>query len=223
MTFIAIGTLALITAMLLNWRRAVEQRAIRWELYAKRDELRRLAYEDPVLLGSDIFTALDSQLTMQCATFDHLSLWAILPMLVRADQKKIEGRQKNFQTKLHQPKNRPMVPVYEGAVLLFARHLMWRHMFMTAIVSVTVLGFFLCYSSSKWLSERVVSAAVTPVFAGDFATLIWPTLISKCGPPATLTAPCRSQRDRGGLVGQESPRGVVRRDSTGVSVRHRDD
>src|SRR5450759_1247692 len=37
----------------------------------------------------------------------------------------------------------------------------------------------------------------------DFATLIWPTLIPKCGPPATLTDPCRSQRDRGGLVGQE--------------------
>ena len=57
----------------------------------------------------------------------------------------------------------------------------------------------------------------------DFATLIWPTSISKSGPPATLTGPCRSQRDRGGLVGQESPRGVIRRDSTGVSVRRRDD
>jgi len=57
----------------------------------------------------------------------------------------------------------------------------------------------------------------------DFATLIWPTLIPKFGPPATLTDPCRSQRDRGGLVGQESPRGIIRRDSTGVPVRHRDD
>jgi hypothetical protein len=47
----------------------------------------------------------------------------------------------------------------------------------------------------------------------DFATLIWPTLMPKFGPPATLTDPCRSQRDRGGLVGQESPSGVIRRDS----------
>lgn len=34
----------------------------------------------------------------------------------------------------------------------------------------------------------------------------------KFGPPATLTHPCRFPRDRGGLVGQESPRGVVRSD-----------
>ena len=75
------------------------------------------------------------------------------------------------------------------------------------------------------LSANVTVRGTIPTgtLLGDFATLIWPTLISKCGPPATLTAPCRSQRDRGGLVGQESPRGVVRRDSTGVSVRHRDD
>jgi hypothetical protein len=56
----------------------------------------------------------------------------------------------------------------------------------------------------------------------DFATLIWPPLLPKFGPPATLTSPFRSQRDRGGWVGQESPSGVVCRDSAGVSIRRRD-
>jgi hypothetical protein len=70
--------------------------------------------------------------------------------------------------------------------------------------------------------RRVGQAPVTSDFV-DFATLIWPTSIPKSGPPATLTDPSRSQRDRGGSVGQESPRGAICRDSTGVSVRHRDD
>jgi len=57
----------------------------------------------------------------------------------------------------------------------------------------------------------------------DFATVIWPPLLSKFGPPATLTAPCRSPRDRGGLVGQERPRGVIRGDSARVSEWGRND
>jgi hypothetical protein len=56
----------------------------------------------------------------------------------------------------------------------------------------------------------------------DFATVIWPPLISKCGPPVTLTDPYRFPRDRGGLVGPESQSGIIRRDSAGVSEWGRD-
>src|SRR4051794_37213575 len=72
-------------------------------------------------------------------------------------------------------------------------------------------------------SVAPLSSGLGPVwFPHDFATLIWPPLMPKFGPPARLTDPFRFPRDRGGLVGQESPRGVVRRDSSGASVRRRD-
>ena len=90
MTFIAIGTITLLVSWLLCWRRAVEQRAIRWDLYRKRDELRRLAIDNPGLLDSDIFQTLDKQLTSHCVAFKYVSLWTLVPVLVMADRKKSE-------------------------------------------------------------------------------------------------------------------------------------
>jgi len=94
-----------------------------------------------------------------------------------------------------------------------------------------LLLFTPCPAAVRRYTKAAFVAAAREQIAGrkvdkarcDFATLIWPPLISKFGPPATLTGPCRSQRDRGGLVGQERPRGVIRRDSTGVSEWRRDD
>jgi hypothetical protein len=73
--------------------------------------------------------------------------------------------------------------------------------------------------------HRLFSAVVPDNSLGPvlISLLIWPPVMPRCGTPATLTGPSRSQRDRGGVVGQESPSGVVRRDSAGVSVRGGDD
>ena len=84
-------------------------------------------------------------------------------------------------------------------------------------------GHLYLISQIAFRASRQTHAIRSGHLTSDFATLIWPTLIPKSGPPATLTDPSRSQRDRGGSVGQESPRGAICRDSTGVSVRHRDD
>ena len=163
MTFIAIGTITLLGSWLLCWRRAVEQRAIRWDLYRKRDELRRLALDNPWLLDSDIFQTLDKQLTSHCAAFKHVSLWTLVPVLLMADRKKIEGLQRNFTAKLRQPRNSVMVPIYKSIVPLFARQLMWRHIFLTVGVAITIVGILVCYVTTKWLSERVISDAMHPI------------------------------------------------------------
>lgn len=137
MIFIASGLLGMLAAQVVFWRRAVEVRAIRWELYRLRDDLRRVAYEDRSLLSSDIFRIMDASLTASCAALDELSLWTVLPRILFSDRERIEGKQRHFETRLYQPQHAALLPIYEQSTRLLAKHLAWRHMFISTIAIAT--------------------------------------------------------------------------------------
>lgn len=163
MMMIGIVGLTFLTCVVLYWRVAVEERAIRWELYARRDELRLRAFEDAEIRSSEVFRRLDETLTKQCATFDNLSLWSIVPIALFGDPERASRKQRDFETKLRQPQNEALVPIYHASVALFARHLMWRHLFLTLASVVTIVGVVVVYVTAKWLAGKVVSGAVKPV------------------------------------------------------------
>lgn len=142
MTFALVGVVAWLAALVVFWRRAVEERAIRWQLYRLRDDLRALAFNDPDLLDSEVFMTLDRTLTTRCARLEHFSAWTAMATLTlkRDSRRQVEGLQKDFITKLNQPKNAPMIPVYDASTSLLMRHLMWRHMFITGLSIVTLIG-----------------------------------------------------------------------------------
>lgn len=58
-----------------------------------------------------------------------------------------------------------LVPIYEESRRVLTQQLVWRHMFLTVLGFVTVVGMFFCYASTKWLSERILSGAVKPIAA----------------------------------------------------------
>jgi hypothetical protein len=106
---------------------------------------------------------LDEQLTAQSARLADLSLWSVLPAVMLADRQKIDRMQRDFETKLNQPKNAAMIPIYERSSILFARHLAWRHLFLSGLAIITIVGIFLCHSTGKWLASRILSGVVRPI------------------------------------------------------------
>jgi hypothetical protein len=165
MILIAIGSLTVAASIIVFWRRAVEMRVIRWELYRLRDELRLVAFSDRALLKSDIFRAIDSALTRNCAHLDELSLWSILPVIFWGDRRKIEGQYRDFMTKLNQPQHAALIPIYETSSDLFAKHLAWRHVGVSVLATVTILGIVMCGTAARWLTNRIVSDVMRPALA----------------------------------------------------------
>jgi hypothetical protein len=165
MILAAFGSLAFIASIVIYWRRAVEMRAIRWQLYKLRDDLRREALADRKLLSSDVFKVIDAALTGSCARLDQLSLWTVLPIVLFTDRERIEGKQRHFETRLHQPQHAALLPIYEHSSTLLARHLAWRHMFLSTIAIATIIGFWGCHFVGTSLSKRILSDAVRPLLA----------------------------------------------------------
>lgn len=169
MILAAIGTITFLASLTLLWRRAVEMRVIRWRLYELRDSLRHMAYENPELLRSGVFRSLDHMLSAHSSQLNEISLWTILPRVLFSDRQKIEGIQRDFEMRLRQPKNQAMIPIYERSAMLIGRHLAWRHIFLSIVAVVTILGIVLCHQVGKWLGARIISGAVLPVTSAPIA------------------------------------------------------
>lgn len=165
MILIAVGTITLLFSVVLFWRSTVEQRAIRWEMYATRDKLRRMALEDPGIRHSEVFTTLDRTITTQCRSFNQLSLWSALPVVAFADKRRANARQADFEAKLSQPQNEKLRPVHREVIGQFARHLLWRHVLICMLAGVTLVGIAGIYFAMKWLAGRLASDAIRPISA----------------------------------------------------------
>lgn len=163
MGFMIVAILAIALTSLLIFRRATEERAIRWKLYALRDELRKLAYEDRSLLDSTLFRRLDRSITGQCATLTNVSIWSLLPLFAfnREGRRVVDARQRLLEAELDEQK--AVARLYDQSVHLMMRHLLWRHMFLTTLAAVTLVGVWPVYVSAKWASERILSGALKPI------------------------------------------------------------
>lgn len=168
MGLIAFGFLTVLATTLLAYRRRVEERAIRWQLYALRDELRDLAYSDRTLLAKPLFRQLDRNVTLHCATLGDFSLWGFAggyamsgKAVRRAVSASVKERQRVLSEELQRPENENIASIYHRSVSLVMRHLVWRHLFITIVSVGTLVGIALGYLSSRWIAERVVSGAFT--------------------------------------------------------------
>jgi hypothetical protein len=163
MSFVILACLVGVATVLLMYRRAVEERAIRWQLYCLRDELRALAYDDVKLKHSALFRRLDHNITMHCATLSDVSIWSLLPVFIidKDGREKVDARQRQLAPDLR--KNPAVKKLYDNSVRLMIRHLLWRHMFLTGVAAVSLVGIFLAFSCARWASERIVSGALEPV------------------------------------------------------------
>jgi hypothetical protein len=172
MVFIAIGALTLIAVCLLNFRRAVEERTIRWKLYAQRDRLRRLAADNRALLHEEAFVRIDRAISIQCGSLPNVSVWSLLPVLA-FDNTHTEEMQRAFAEELGKPINREITQLFDESISLMIKHLLWRHMFITMLAGVTIVGAIALYGAAKWASERIVSGSIEPVMpieVGSVAT-----------------------------------------------------
>lgn len=161
----ALGITAMLALTVILYRRSVEDRVIRWQLYQLRDELRSAAFEDRSLLQSQVFRTLDRKLTFHCAHLDQLSMWTILPVMAipHAVRAKVEARQRDFDNKISQPQHVKLLPIYEQSMTLLAKHLALRHLFVTFLAAITVVGIVVCFSLGKWFSQRILSDAIQPL------------------------------------------------------------
>ena len=170
MILVAVGGLSLLASYLVYWRCAVEMRSVKWQLYGLRDELRSIAFDHRELLDSDVFQTLDNRLSVFCTRLEGLSLWSVLPVVFFSDRKRIDGLQRNFTVKLHQPKNVVLVDVYERSCGLLVRHLVYQHMFTVIFALATVVTIVFCYTAPRWVSERVLSGALRPITADGLSS-----------------------------------------------------
>jgi hypothetical protein len=162
--FILLLLLVLAALVLVTWRRIVEERAIRWELYALRDELRSLAYSDRRLLDTTLFRRLDYHITAHCGSLSDVSIWSLLPVFLfdREGRSEVEKQQVILVSQLKKPENREVSVLYDRSVRLMVKHLLLRHVFLTAMAALTLFGILGAYLAARWTSERIVSGAFWP-------------------------------------------------------------
>lgn len=163
MGFAFIGAVTAIGSCLLIYRRAVEERIIRWKLYQLRDELRLLAYNDVRVRNSAIFKRLDRNFTAHCAALGDVSLWSLLPVIILDvnGRKQADELQRQLAPELR--KFPEVERLFTQSASLLMRHLLWRHMFMTLTATLTLIGLLPVWFCTKWASERIVSGALKPV------------------------------------------------------------
>ena len=168
MNIITVGCVTLLALTVILYRRAVEERAIRWKLYALRDKLRDSAYRDRGLLGSPVFRRLDAILSGHCGSLIDLSFWALLPLfwMDRDGRLDAEEHQVGFERSLAEPRNAELAKLYEDSVSLITRHLLLRHMFLTFVAAISLIGAVLLYMMTSWVARRVMSGAFQPVTFG---------------------------------------------------------
>lgn len=164
MILAAIGLLTVIAVFTIYLRQAVEERKIRWQLYGLRDELRFHAISNERILDSAVFSRLDKMLTIYCASLHELSLWSAIPIMFSLADKKaqIEDEHRKWEHQLNKPDNAALKAIYEQSAALMIRHLQWRHMLLTGLSYVTLVGFWVCHRWGMWLSQRILSGAIRP-------------------------------------------------------------
>ena len=169
MSLITIGIFTIIAVALLTVRRAVAERSIRWQLYALRDQLRELAYHNRGLLNSPAFRRLDESISAQCAVLPDVSIWSLLPVMAfdHEGRHEVEVHQQELARELQRPENADVFKLFGKSVALMIRHLLWRHMFLTAVAGFTLIGLFAIYFSARWASERIISGALKPILPSD--------------------------------------------------------
>lgn len=161
----ALGFLTILAVGLLTARRAVVERSIRWQLYALRDQLRERAYHNRSLLSSPAFRRLDQNISAQCAVLPDVSIWSLLPVMAldHEGRQAVEQRQQMLAEELKRPENAEVSELFDKSVGLMMRHLLWRHMFFTAVTGATLIGLFAVYFGARWASERIISGALKPI------------------------------------------------------------
>jgi hypothetical protein len=93
-----------------------------------------------------------------------LSIWAILPVfaLDREGRLDVEERHLALQRNLADPANADVAALYERSVTLMTRHLLLRHLFLTLVAAVTLVGLAGLYVFFVWSARRIVSGALQP-------------------------------------------------------------
>lgn len=167
MTLVMFGTIVFLATLVLSYRRDLEERTIRWRIYALRDELRWLAYEDEPFRKSGLFLRLDSSFSLQCTTLENLSLWTIGTVLIVAKMinrnapKEAEIDHARIMRELAKPEHEKVRKLYMESCGLIFRHLVIRHILLSVLAGVTLLPGLIGFFMSRWLSARLMSGAIT--------------------------------------------------------------
>jgi hypothetical protein len=132
MTFVLIGTLAVLASFSYDFWRATSEREIRWALYALRDELRWQAIQDRSLLSSDLFWYLDRSLTNQCEVLEKLSVWDLVPFILSKSNDAAPAVA--ALDRVHEPGNELFLAIFQKSADLAKRHFCERHFLLFGLV-----------------------------------------------------------------------------------------
>jgi hypothetical protein len=155
--------LALALAQISLLWKSLYERTIRWKLYALRDDLRYRGLTNPAVLASPLFNRLDRALTSIAGNLNGLSLWSLTPVMLSKTDPEIEAQANETVELLRQPENSELQKIYNRSLTLLMYHLCVRHILLTTLLAVTVVGVLLSHWCLRWVSQRLLTGALPAV------------------------------------------------------------
>jgi hypothetical protein len=153
---------ALAAAKLLIVAKELYERSKRWQLFALRDELRYKAVSNPALLASPLFDTLDRSLTLLCGNLSDISLWSLAPVILKEPDEQTEARLHETAALLARPENAEFAAIFSKATSLLMHHLCVRHIFITTVIALTVIGGLFVRFMFDRLARYVLTDAFRP-------------------------------------------------------------
>jgi hypothetical protein len=164
MTLVMIGILTFTATAAVLFRRAVEEERIMWRLDALRNALYELAYENRMLLRTDVFWTIERSIAAYCEMDTRVLLEVLRPVFTLDRQARLEMnlRQQALEEQLGLPQHAEVAKLYDEAAGLILRHLLLRHLFLSMMAAVTLVGVFGIWTCGRWVSRRIVSSPMGP-------------------------------------------------------------